>query len=132
MENPDHSWRPPGKPHRMFLLTETETQLTRKDLYISREIVPTTRVPPPCFMRLSLVRWYRASRRIRTAISALRRRRTCRCTMEAYCLVYFTSPKQGAGLTTVQFYVITGMAANCKRRYHEEEFSSFPLGTIKL
>ena len=37
---------------------------------------PTTRVPSPCFMRQSLVRWYRASRRIRIAISALRRRRT--------------------------------------------------------
>ena len=46
--NPDYSWRPLGKPHRMFLLAETENQLTRKDLYISREIVPTTRVPPPC------------------------------------------------------------------------------------
>lgn len=40
--NPDHSWRPLGKPHRMFLLAETENQLTRKDLYISREIVPTS------------------------------------------------------------------------------------------
>ena len=40
------------------------------------------------------------------------------------CLVYFTSPKLGAGLTTVQFYVITGMAANCKRRYLGEGFLS--------
>lgn len=40
LEIPDRSWRPLGKPHRMFLLAETENQLTRKDLDISREIEP--------------------------------------------------------------------------------------------